>query len=345
MLNIFEKGCYLPGKKIIFNISPLSLLIIILISFQHLYCKEAPKANFQELRDNIKDYVTTNIIPDLKIWKAKLDGAMSKEDLQQLNELRSKAASQKEQMLSERKNMMEKRKNGEEITKEALQEKMKANRTSFQELAQQVKPLAEKYQATLEEIGELAKPRKEEWGAKLKEIHQNWQEKNKPTSLKTDRSENELNNNQSKVDGDNMHQGFGQLRNMEPDFSKKMFVSRFMLWDGSDNLLDQGPPLSGPPQLEMLQNTGMNVTISPNPFKEDVTIRFSLTKMDDVSLVIEDSQGEKVALLFSGKLGVGEHSFVFDVTDPKELNLVNGTYFYQLKTSTGTKSGKMLLNR
>ncbi|MBN2424951.1 MAG: T9SS type A sorting domain-containing protein [Calditrichaceae bacterium] len=76
----------------------------------------------------------------------------------------------------------------------------------------------------------------------------------------------------------------------------------------------------------------------PNPFNPETKIEFELKNAGQVSLVIYNVAGQKVAVLVNGKMNKGVHSVNW-----KAGNLASGVYFYKLKTSDFTQTKKMVL--
>ncbi|MEK7496807.1 MAG: T9SS type A sorting domain-containing protein [Patescibacteria group bacterium] len=79
----------------------------------------------------------------------------------------------------------------------------------------------------------------------------------------------------------------------------------------------------------------------PNPFNPTTTIKFSLPKSSEVSLVVYNLLGQKVAVLLNQeKLSSGEHQKQF-----QSHNLSSGIYFYKLITEDNILMRKMILLR
>ena len=76
----------------------------------------------------------------------------------------------------------------------------------------------------------------------------------------------------------------------------------------------------------------------PNPFNPSTTISFNLPHPDLVSVRAFNSQGQKVADIFDGRLSAGEKRILW-----KPLNLGEGVYFVTVSTSNAAKTEKVLL--
>ncbi len=80
----------------------------------------------------------------------------------------------------------------------------------------------------------------------------------------------------------------------------------------------------------------------PNPFNPSTIIKYSLTEVSSVKLLLYDALGRKVKDLFTGRQNAGVHEINFNASD-----LSSGVYFYSIEAtySKGTfkKARKMIL--
>ncbi|MBN1782613.1 T9SS type A sorting domain-containing protein [bacterium] len=76
----------------------------------------------------------------------------------------------------------------------------------------------------------------------------------------------------------------------------------------------------------------------PNPFNPTTEIRYTTARAGHVSLNVFNVRGENVAKLVDDVMTAGEHRAVFNAGD-----LANGVYYYQLETSEGVLSKRMVL--
>jgi len=76
----------------------------------------------------------------------------------------------------------------------------------------------------------------------------------------------------------------------------------------------------------------------PNPFNPSTQISFALPASEHVELSIYNVSGQKVAELLNQQMSAGVHQITFDAQ-----SLSSGTYIYQLKTSDGVLSKKLML--
>lgn len=76
----------------------------------------------------------------------------------------------------------------------------------------------------------------------------------------------------------------------------------------------------------------------PNPAKDSVTFSFYINTAADVTLVLKDSQGKKLKIIFSGKKGIGLHEIKTNLAD-----LPSGTYFYSIKAGQLEDTKKLMI--
>jgi hypothetical protein len=198
----------------------------------------------KELIGSLKDFARTTVLPQLTTWKGQLDGAMSAEDLQKLNGLRSRSAQLKEQGREIARSMRESWRSEDYDQLKSAREQMKGLRDQQRAIFTELKPLAEKYRPTLEAIGQDAKTKVEGWKEEGMSIVEKWMAEHK----------DELGDMQGHMHG--MMKGFGGwMRGMDKEGRRKMIAARFMLWDGS-NFLDKMEQ-NGAPGMEGLDEFGL----------------------------------------------------------------------------------------
>jgi len=76
----------------------------------------------------------------------------------------------------------------------------------------------------------------------------------------------------------------------------------------------------------------------PNPFNPSTNIRFTLPQVEQVTINVYNSIGQKIETLVSRQMAAGSHSVTFDAE-----GLPSGVYIYRLKAGEYRESRKMLL--
>lgn len=88
-----------------------------------------------------------------------------------------------------------------------------------------------------------------------------------------------------------------------------------------------------PRELKLLQNY-------PNPFNPLTRIPYTVSKYDEVQIVIYNVKGQIVKLLVNEQKSPGEYFTTWDGTDQTGKRLPSGQYFYQLKVGEDMVSTK-----
>jgi hypothetical protein len=84
-------------------------------------------------------------------------------------------------------------------------------------------------------------------------------------------------------------------------------------------------------RFELMQNY-------PNPFNNKSKIKYQISKMSEVKLVLRDVLGREVGVLIDGIKEAGSHEIIFDAAD-----FATGIYFYTLTADGFTDTKKMIL--
>lgn len=77
----------------------------------------------------------------------------------------------------------------------------------------------------------------------------------------------------------------------------------------------------------------LGFSLSPNPSRQVVTLRFELARSADVNLGIYDAQGRHVRTVASGQLGAGIHVKTWDGRTEGGASAPSGVYFARLEGS------------
>jgi hypothetical protein len=104
-------------------------------------------------------------------------------------------------------------------------------------------------------------------------------------------------------------------------------------YGGGDSLItaifDNIPPI--PADFMLLHNY-------PNPFNDHTTIRFELTKAQNVKLAVYDLLGRQIEVLIDEYREAGIHNVSFDAS-----GLSSGVYFYRLRAGDRVETKRMHL--
>ncbi|MCO6488237.1 MAG: thrombospondin type 3 repeat-containing protein [Phaeodactylibacter sp.] len=122
--------------------------------------------------------------------------------------------------------------------------------------------------------------------------------------------------------------------------------------NGLIDALNNGTAVCCPPPVPRPANPGVATTAgtlqlqaSPNPFRDEVSIRFSLPQAGPATLEVFNLSGQRVAALHAGYLDAGYQDFQWNGADGSGRQLSSGIYLVRLQTEEGMLTQKVSLVR
>jgi hypothetical protein len=87
------------------------------------------------------------------------------------------------------------------------------------------------------------------------------------------------------------------------------------------------------------------VSVVPNPGGGVVTIKFTLSKREEVSIGVYDVRGRKIRSVFAESAEPGNHKIVWDGRDDSGRAVAPGLYLCRMKTESGADGKKIVILR
>lgn len=81
----------------------------------------------------------------------------------------------------------------------------------------------------------------------------------------------------------------------------------------------------------------------PNPFKENITISYSLQNTSFVNLRILDISGRVIKTLYNGEDKQGSHSIIWRGLDESGQRVNSGVFFYYLDAGDRQDIGRIII--
>jgi len=96
---------------------------------------------------------------------------------------------------------------------------------------------------------------------------------------------------------------------------------------------------------DMFDQNISNISGFPNPFKEIITINYSIDQPSNVYISISDFSGKLVKVLENDFKSAGNYEIIWNGNIDKNQNLSNGVYFCTLKTDFNYQTFKLILSK
>jgi uncharacterized repeat protein (TIGR01451 family) len=98
--------------------------------------------------------------------------------------------------------------------------------------------------------------------------------------------------------------------------------------------------IDSPTAIESFNETIENVSVYPNPFKDNVTIKINLFEQAQVEVFVTNILGETINTIINSEMNVGMNKLQW-----KPENVSNGIYLLNIKTENSLQVKKLVLNR
>jgi hypothetical protein len=145
--------------------------------------------------------------------------------------------------------------------------------------------------------------------------------------------------------GDSLH--FDWSYPVDPEYWTDRLVTNIFIKQGMEVLQSARQELDEISGIDVV-DTSTPVVLgknTPNPFKTQTSISYSLARGGEVELAVYSLTGRLVAHLVDGYASEGAHRAVWDGRDRFGRKVGPGVYYYRLVTDQGMRAGKMILLR
>ncbi|MFM8473709.1 MAG: T9SS type A sorting domain-containing protein [Candidatus Kapaibacterium sp.] len=288
------------------------------------------RAQQSPCKEEIRAWALKEMVPTIRAWKNEFDAKLRPEELSQLDELRIKALPLRQRREDLMKRMAAAARTRDEHAGDALRTEFRELRNDWEALVEQLIPLARAHRDDLVALGEKAKPQAREWRAALREkISACIAAQPSGSAARSERFEGFIRDLLS-----DDHQETSRMR--------KRAAARFLLWDGRTLPQDDADAMPATPGDRInLSATFTLSQCSPNPVSGSRTsIRFSLSKTDNVKISVLDIHGSEVDVVADRQFAAGTN-----VIEVNTASLPNGQYSIRLVCSEGMLYTSMIVSR
>lgn len=285
-------------------------------------------------REEMKAYFEENILPVLKTQREKLDGYLTLQEKQKVDELRAAWKALREERQAQREEFREGREPGNpptfeemEARREAHKEMQKAHRL----LMTEAWVILDNHEAEMESLHAEIADERQQWFEDMHEMRAKFREER----------QGDRPGKRGPRFGDEMPEkgkGFGNGRPGRgmhggpkahaPGPLGKLEGPMFLLWDPAQPF-DFGP--------DRPEGKPGNSMAFPNPVGNSFNIDYELATSGEVTITIHSRGGNLVKTIAEGQKTTGDHTVTVDVSD-----LAPGLYLYKIATPEGTITKRFL---
>jgi hypothetical protein len=350
---------YIMEKKrkfiTLITIAVTTIAIWISLSSFKLYIEDSPS-----FREEIRRYVSENVLPLIKEQRNKLDQYLTSDEKAQIQEFRNRLKE-----LRDERNTFRKERGTDPLSeltpelREEIMERRKEHRKVHREIMFKTYEIVNKHENEIEELLQPIEENIPDWMEDIREIRaetigqDNTGYERGPKRGQRFRG----NGNAGESGGQGYGRGAGYGRGpggmgesggfMGPG---AMAGGRYMGGPGGIGgrrfigfnfpLHPEAFVLFDPELVDELFDHEFSVlpTISPNPTNGMVRINLELNESEQVSINLFDRQGTKIRNLLDKTLAEGEHELIFDISD-----LSQGLYFYHIDLENKVQKGRILV--
>jgi hypothetical protein len=173
---------------------------------------------------SLVSWVRAEVLPEAMKWKATLDQGMTAGDLQQLEALRSRAATNRSRTSAVAARVADAARTGDNEAASKARQEMLQLVAERKALAVEVGPLAKRYAGLLRQIGGQARPKAATWGQQARQIAERWWSEHR----------GEIHPAIAAAVDEFVARKGNLLRLIPPGMKARGLATSFMLWNGND---------------------------------------------------------------------------------------------------------------
>ncbi|MEM8891547.1 MAG: T9SS type A sorting domain-containing protein [Bacteroidota bacterium] len=285
------------------------------------------KAEMQALKKELKSYADNTIKPLITEQRNKLDTYLSKSEQKEIASIREKTKAQKIASRAFRKELRESGAGRGEMSEEQIAKSRQLRKTQRQ-LHTQAWAIVDAHEDEINTLLDELKPQIEVWRKDMREI----KSKHMPEGSRNRGDWNKMGSAPTKGEmkrgghrgkgGAGFRPGRGGMGNISSLRNPVAFLLHTP--DSSLPFEDAAPELS----------------VFPNPTSAPNSLKFELTESGPVQINLLDSQGNVLKSLINEEMQAGSHLKKFDLGE-----LEDGVYIYQIKTTTGISTKKLIIEK
>lgn len=288
------------------------------------------KAEMQALKKEMKSYADNSIKPVITEQRNKLDAYLSKSEQKEIASLREKTKAQKIASMKFRRELKEAGVSRDELSEEQIA-KSRALRKTQRQLHTQAWAIIDAHEDEINALLDELKPQIEVWRKEMREIKSSHMPEGMRNRGDWNKMEATPGKERMKRGENHGHHGKGRSgfrggRGGMGNISSLRNPVAFLL---------HSPDASLP-----FEESAPELSVFPNPTSAPNSLKFELKESGPVQINLLDNQGNLIKSLINEEMNAGSHLRKFNLGELEE-----GVYIYQIKTSTGISTKKLIIEK
>jgi len=285
------------------------------------------KAEMQALKKELKSYSDNTIKPVINEQRNKLDSYLSNAEQKEIASLREKTKAQKIASRAFRKELRDSGAGRGEMSEEQTAKSRELRKTQRQ-LHTQAWAIVDAHEDEINSLLDELKPQMEVWRKEMREI----KSKHMPEGARNRGEWNKMGSAPAKGEmkrgrhrgkgGSGFRPGRGGMGNISSLRNPVAFL------------------LHTPEASLPFEDAAPELSVFPNPTSAPNSLKFELTESGPVQINLLDSQGNLLKSLINEEMQAGSHLRKFDLGELEE-----GVYIYQIRTTTGISTKKLIIEK
>lgn len=297
-----------------------------ILNLQAQDIKTEHRANKQALRAEMKAYLDAEVKPVVNQQREKLNTYLSRREKKEVEAIRTELKDLSIRSREFRKNVRESSKGPNSLTEEQkrtsrgfAKEKRALNTRAW--------AIVDAHEEEIATLIEELEPHMDTWRTEMRTLMQkNMPERkgNREDRIKgSSRKGTDMRGHMGKGRGG---RGFGPGRGTRGmNWRQIKSPVGFLLWDNNNDFAQEDPP---------------SLSVFPNPTAASNTLKFTLTESGPITVNILNDRGILIKTLLQESREAGTYTEKFDLSE-----LEKGLYLYQIKTSAGINTQKLIIEK
>lgn len=280
--------------------------------------KKGPR---DEAKKEIQSYIKKNVLPVVQEQRAKLDNHLTSAEQSELTDIRSTLQAKQAERKEMRKGKAGHHQKGERPSEEE-REAFRAEHKEMRLLMTRGWAIADNHEAEIDQLVNEIAPQMETWKNDIKAIKEKYRPEGEDARENNRREHRKAGHHEK---GEGMRGHHGRRRGGRMGIGNLTSPLKFVLLD---------------PNATDLFEEEEAIRVYPNPTNATSNIKYEVKEAGAVTILLVNKRGDVLRTLLNESKEVGTHELSVNLNEWEE-----GLYFYQIKTSTGVQTHKIIIEK